>query len=140
MVLPRLADVLLPSGFLAVLYVRGFPAVGGEEFQQAQLELIRRYTTFRKWQPDVDPVAALEQRGLFREQGRKETQPVPFRQSVDDYVESFHARASHSRQRMNPEGAAAFDSALRQLVMDRAGGTVERAVRASVVWGQPLRP
>jgi SAM-dependent methyltransferase len=139
-VLPRLADVLLPSGYLALLSVGGNMAAGDEGFKQEQLDLIRRYTTFGEWRPEFDPAATLERRGLFREQGRAETEAICIRQPVDEYVESFHARASHSRERMGPDAAAAFDSALRQLVLGRVGDTVERAVRASIVWGKPLHP
>jgi hypothetical protein len=105
--------------------------------QQGLLDLIRRYTTYNEWRPDFNLVAELERRGLFHEQGRTETKAVSFCQSVDEYVESFHARASLSWERMVPDDAAAFDAALRQLVLDRVGDTVEHAVHASIAWGKP---
>jgi len=139
-VLPRMADALSPSGSLAILSVDG--TVTGEDrmVHEGILDLIRRYSTYKEWRPDFDLVAELSRRGLFRERGRAETEAVHFRQSVDDYVESFHARASLSWERMDPADAAAFDSGLRQLLLDRIGDTVELAVRATIVWGRPLRP
>src|SRR5262249_25525378 len=72
-------------------------------FHQRTLDPIRRYTTFDQWRPDFDLVDELGQRGLFRESGRVTTEARPFRQSVDEYVESFHARASLSWGRMDPD-------------------------------------
>lgn len=139
-VLPRLANALSLTGALVILSVDGKVTTEDQVFHQGVLDLIRRYTTFNDWRPDFDLVAELERRGLFREQGRAETEAVPFRQSVDEYVESFHARASLSWERMDPDDAAAFDAALRQLVLQRVGDAVEHAVRATIVWGKPVRP
>ncbi|HEX6509258.1 MAG TPA: class I SAM-dependent methyltransferase [Chloroflexota bacterium] len=139
-VLPRLAKMLSPRGWLAILSVGGKVAVEDEQFHQGAVNLIRRYTTFDEWRPDFDLVTELESRGLFEEHGRAETDAVPFLQSVDEYVESFHARASLSWQRMDSEDAEAFDAALRQLARQRIGDVVQLAVSATIVWGKPLRP
>jgi len=110
-VLPRLASVLSPAGSLATLNVSGTVVTDDQVLHQTIVDLIRQYTTFNEWRPDFDLVTELERRGLFREQGREQTETAPFHQSVDEYVESFHARASLSWQRMEPDAAAAFDSA-----------------------------
>jgi hypothetical protein len=112
--------------------------LGDEELRNGILDLIRRYSTFEQWVPDFDLVTELKRRGLFHEQGRTTTEATPFRQSVDEYVESFHARASLSWQRMKPDDLAAFDAALRRLLLDRVGNTIELAVRTTIVWGKPL--
>ena len=138
-VLPRLADALSPTGRLAILSVDGKVAAEDQALHEETLDLIRRYSTLGDWQPGFDLRAELERRGLFREQGRTETDAVPFCQSVEEYVESFHGRASLSWERMDPDDTAAFDGALRQLVLDRVGDTVEHAVRASIAWGKPLK-
>ena len=135
--LPRLAGALSPRGSLAMLDLSvpvADPALGADV-----VALIRRYTTFTEWRPDFDLVAELERRGLFRPDGRVETEVVPFRQPVDAYVESFHARASLSWPRMAPDAAAAFDADLRRAVRQRVGESVELAIRAIVIWGRPLR-
>jgi len=49
----------------------------------------------------------LELRGLFQQQGEKQTAPVSFVQSIDDYVEAFHSMSSLSRHRITGEMAAA---------------------------------
>ncbi len=137
-VLPRLAGALSPAGFLAILSVNGDVASEDGALHQGIINLIRRYSTFGEWRPDFDLVTELKQRGLFDEQGRMTTDAVPFRQPVDAYVKSFHARASLSWERMATDSAAAFDAALRQLLREQVGDEVELAVRARVVWGKPL--
>lgn len=136
--LPRLAAALSPTGVLAILTVDGTITTADDSFRPALIDLIRRYSTLADWRPDFDLVTELTRRGLFREEGRTETDPVLLCQSVDDYIESFHARASLSWERMAPEDAAAFDAGLRRLVLDRVGDTVELAVVAGIVWGKPV--
>lgn len=135
--LPRLAGALTPRGSLAILDL-SVPAAD-QTLHADVTALIRRHTTYTEWRPDFDLVAYLERRGLFRREGRAETDAVRFRQPVDAYVESFHARASLSWPRMGPAAAAAFDADLRRIVLARVGETVELAVRGIVAWGRPLR-
>jgi SAM-dependent methyltransferase len=137
-VLPRLAGSLSPAGSLAILTVDDRVVSDDPVLPDAIVDLIRTYSTYREWRPDFDLVATLTDRGLFREEGRTETDAVPFRQPVDAYVESFHARASLSWERMEPAGLAAFDAALRELLVQRSGETVQLDVRAGIVWGKPL--
>ncbi|HEX6509986.1 MAG TPA: methyltransferase domain-containing protein [Chloroflexota bacterium] len=137
-VLPRLADMLLPTGRFAILDVNGEMVGESEEFCNQRGELVQRYATYQR--PGIQLLRELEQRGLFRGEGREETEAVLVRQSVDEYVESFHAHAPLSWGRMDLEDAAAFDAALRGIVRDHIGNTVEFMVRGFVVWGKPLRP
>lgn len=133
-VVPRIAATLGVGAFLAVVRGRTLQNVPWS----AQLaELIPRYSTNHEYAP-YDLVAELARRGLFREVGRHTTSPVPFRQSIDDYVESFHSRNGFSRERMTPAAASAFDDALRRLVSRHCGAAMVRGeTSASVVWGAP---
>lgn len=137
-VLPRASDVLSPNGVFAVLSADATIVPEDENLEAAIAELIRRYSTYRP--PGIRLLDELTKRGLFREEGRTETEPVPWSQSVDEYVESFHARASLAWGRMAPEAAEAFDTSLTTLLVERAGATVEQTVRGFVAWGKPLRP
>jgi hypothetical protein len=83
---------------------------------------------------------ALQEWGLFELQERRRTAPVTFRQSIDAYVESFHARSGFSRARMAPEAVVAFDDAVRSLVSRYGVSDVEHQVIADVAWGRPSRP
>lgn len=137
-VLPRVAGALSPNGRLAILTVDGKIAPEDETLKQGILALIRQYSTLNDWRPDFDLVSELQRRGLFLEEGRAETSSVVFTQSVEEYVESFHARASLSWERMKSDDVATFDEAMRQLVAACPGEMVELSVHASVVWGKPV--
>jgi hypothetical protein len=99
--------------------------------------VIRQYSTNRDYQR-IDLVTELDQRGLFVVQGRQQTPPFPFRQSIDAYIESFHGRASFSRERMVPLDADAFDQTIRALVVPFAADIVELQLVATITWGQPM--
>ncbi len=136
-VLPRLAAAISPRGSLALLTVEAEPAGDDAGLRESCTDLIRAYTTCGPWQPGFDLVEELKRRELFREAGRTLAESTA-RQSVDEFVESFHARASLSWERMRPDDLASFDQAMRQLMTERFGDTVELRVRAEVVWGRPL--
>lgn len=135
-VMPRLAGVLAPGGRLAIVRERG-PALPWNADLQA---LIRRYSTTRDFQPH-DLLDELERRRLFKREGQTQTESWAFTQTIDEYVESFHGRASFSRERMTVEAAAAFDDALGTLVRQHCPDQrVTLAVECDVAWGQPLAP
>jgi hypothetical protein len=62
------------------------------------------------------------------------------RQPSDDFVRSYHGRASNLLHRLRREEAAAFDVALRQLILECIGPEVELSVWTDIVWGRPRRP
>ena len=133
--LPRFADLLTPRGFLAILGVDQAPP----PWQDDLLPLVRRYSTIAGYRP-YNMVEGLEMRGLFQQVGRQSTEPVPFTQSLDAYIESFHGRASFSRERMGEATAAAFDAEVRALVRRHIPGDVTLQVVTDIVWGKPVRP
>lgn len=138
-VLPRFAEMLTPNGSLAILGVGQDSAPWDGEL----LPVIQRYSTVIGYHR-YDLVAELESRGLFQIFGRETTRPVPFSQSLDAYIESFHGRASFSRERMDAEASRAFDDEVRTLVSRHLVQDAARAVTlhvvTEVVWGKPLRP
>lgn len=131
--LPRFRELLTPRGVLAVVEDRETAPSWGAALGQ----LIAAFSTNRAYRP-YNLIGELETRGLLRRLGRHETPVVPFRQSVDDYVESFHARNGFSRDRMTPERAAAFDRELRSLVTPFAPDGIITLHRTNeIVWGLP---
>ena len=132
-VLPRFRDVLTASGLLVLLNQAFAPAPWEAELGP----LIGRYSTNQDYAP-YDLVDELEQRELFTKQGEARTQSVHFTQSVDDYIESCHARNGFSRERMDPQAAAAFDGALRERVLAHVpGGRLDTEYAAVLEWGRP---
>jgi ubiquinone/menaquinone biosynthesis C-methylase UbiE len=132
--LPRLQPRLTPHAMLVILEI----AYGPVPWSEGLRELIQRYSTIRDYQ-HVDLIAELEQRRLFSVVGRRRTEPVPFVQSLEAYIESFHGRASLSRARMPPEDADAFDHALRHLASAVNPNQVELPIMVDITWGKPIR-
>jgi SAM-dependent methyltransferase len=131
-VLPRFARLLSPDGSLVILGLSNTAVPWNDRL----LEIIREYSTAEGYR-EFDIGAELAALGLFTEQGRITTEPWTFVQSIDDYIESFHGRASFSRERMWPADSRAFDIAVRGLVSRYTSNIVELPVVAKIVWGQP---
>jgi trans-aconitate methyltransferase len=132
-VLPRFQDGLTPGGLLAIIYDETLPTPWDSDLRP----ILRRFTTNRDYQP-YNLNEELAQRGLFQQHGERRTAPIPFAQSIDAYIESFHARNGFSRERMSQEMAAGFDAEVRRLVSAFCpDGIVTLQVSALVVWGRP---
>ncbi len=134
-VMPRLTTMLTPHGSLAILGVGQLATPWDDHL----LPIIQRYSTVSGYHP-YDLVVELESRGLFHTSGRHTTTLVSFVQPLDEYIESFHGRASFARERMGPAAASAFDAAIRALVSQHCTGTVTVQLVTEVVWGKPLHP
>jgi len=133
-VLRRFRDVLSPGGWLAIVNRVGQRNAWADDLQR----LIDRYSTNRDYRP-YDLLQELEQRELFRIAGERRTAPVPFTQSVGDYIESIHSRNGFSRDRMTAVAAAEFDQAARDLLATYlSGDVVTLQVSGSVTWGEPI--
>jgi SAM-dependent methyltransferase len=131
--IPRFATLLSPRGMLAIIHRR----LVGAPWQEELRALERRYAPERE-QPRPHMVEELERRGPFRETGRREVDPEPFAQSVEDYIQAIHSPSTFSLERMRPEEAAALDGEVRELVRPWSGdGMLQLAVAGSVVWGRP---
>jgi SAM-dependent methyltransferase len=135
-VLPRLHDVLAPGGLLVIVVDDNPPP----PWQAELLPILQRYSTNQEYQVGFDLVTALRERGLFQVDERRRTTPIRFRQSIDAYVESFHARSGFSRARMDSAAIAEFDTAVRSLVSAYDDSTVDLEVVADVAWGRPQHP
>jgi SAM-dependent methyltransferase len=135
-VLPRFQHALTSNGVLAIVYDELLP----NPWDAALRDIIQRHSTNQKFQP-YNLIDELALRGLFQQQGEQRPAPVPFTQSIDDYIESFHARNGFSRQRMSKDEADEFDAAVKALLADYCpSGEVTLQVTAQVAWGKPTNP
>jgi ubiquinone/menaquinone biosynthesis C-methylase UbiE len=132
-VMPHFARLLETTGVLALVSTMQEPLPWDGELRQ----IIAQYSTIQNFKP-INLPTELERRGLFQPLGLKRTAPVKFRQSVENYIESFHGRASFSRERMRVENALSFDRAVRELVSAFVQETVELHVFSEIIWGKPL--
>lgn len=126
-VMPRFGTLLSPHGMLALLGPATEPLPWGD----ALFEIVKHYSTYRNYQP-MDTLAELQRAGLFELHGQQRTAAVPWTQSLDDYIESFHGRASFARERLRPADAAAFDQAVRTLVAPQCRNAVTLHIYAEV--------
>ena len=136
-VMTRFHDILPPGGFVAVV-----EGVADPLPWSSRLGFIGEYSLNQDFEPYtmLTVTEELEERGLFRRIGVKTTNPFSFRQSVDDYVESFHAKNGLSRDRMGGEEASAFDRRVSDVVLDHCpSGEIEMRLRSRVIWGKPQR-
>ena len=134
-VMPHFHTILTPGGSLAVVEVVTEPMPWSDA-----LGFINTYSMNKDFQPYniITVTQELAAYGLFEQRGIKTTTPVPFCQSVDEYVESFHARNGLSRDRMDAQAASAFDRQLRELVREHCpSGVVELQISGRVIWGRP---
>ncbi len=133
LVMPRFRRLLVPGGVIGLV---GGTSMGDAPWWQELLPLLQQYSTNRDFQP-YDTVDELTGRGLFAVSGQARTAPVPISQSVAGYVESFHARNGFSRDRMQPEMAAAFDAAAEILTPYAVEGKLQWQYQGTLAWGEP---
>lgn len=132
-VLPYFHTLLTPHGSLAILTRREQDSAWFEPL----IATIRRFSTNKEYRP-FNMVEELTKRQLFHAQGTLETPPVPFVQSVKDYIAHFHSMSSLSREHMGLEQATAFDNEVQAIIAPYVqDGMITRSVFASVTWGKP---
>lgn len=133
-VLPRFHDLLTPRGRLAIVH----RSEVAPPWQEGLDELIETYSTTKNFLKGFDLIATLESWRLFATDGTFETAPVAYQQTVEEYILTFHSRSSFSPEKMPPGDLAAFDDALRNLVLPFSErGLLTLRTVGSIVWGYP---
>jgi ubiquinone/menaquinone biosynthesis C-methylase UbiE len=133
-VLPKFKELLLPDGYLAIINDRDLQTTWEEEL----LEIIKRYSTNQEYKP-YNLISELKERNLFKKIGEKSTEPKAFKQSLEKYIESFHARNGFSHESMGEDSANKFDDEVRNLLLKYCSEEdIELQVIGEVVWGKPL--
>jgi len=131
-VLPRCHQLLTPGGFLAIVTNDTTP-----DAWSILGEIVPRYRIDGGYE-SFDMIGQLEQHDLFEVVGQTKVGPMLFRQSVDEYIESYHSRSGFSRERIGAAKAAAFDEEARKhLLGSYSDGMLTLQVTGSVVWGLP---
>jgi SAM-dependent methyltransferase len=134
--LPRFAVHLAPNSVLAIVEEWAQP----NPWDRVIGPILGRYSMNRDFTPYtmMTVVTELEQRRLFQLHGRYETAPVTFRQSIEAWVEAFHARNGFSRNRMDAGVARACDAELRTAILPYCpDGVVEQYIGTRILWGIP---
>ncbi len=138
---PRFRAMLTPNGYLALIYRNTLPMPWSTlpmPWSDEYWKLRTQFST-KRGHRSLDVVEELEKRGFFRKLGEKETAPVPFIQSVDDFIEGLHSRSGFARERMGQQEAADFDEQVRTLLLRyHSDGMLPLQVVGTVTWGRPL--
>lgn len=129
----RCSGLLTEKGSLAITGVDMLPTAWDGEIR----DVIARHSVVKDYTP-FDLIGTLEGEGLLRIDGRYESAVQPFEQTVDEYIDSFHARSSLARSRMGEESARLFDREIARIVGRHCGERVVRSIKATVSYGRPL--
>ncbi len=130
----RFRQLLAADGFLAIVEYDIAAAAWNSEL----IEIINHYSTNREYRP-YNLIEELTHRSLFEPHGEKRTQPVVYEQTIEAYIESFHARNGLSRDRMSPRAADELDASAKRLVSTYCpDGKVRLQMVGKVIWGVPL--
>lgn len=131
---PRFHRMLTPNGTLALIYRRTLPMPWEAEIRKVMAQFSER----RQGHRGSNAIKELEARGFFRRLGEQETAPIPFVQSLDDYIEGLHSRSGFSKERMGEQKANDLDRQIRTLLLQfHPDGILPLQVVASVTWGKP---
>ena len=129
-VFPRFRKALSPDGYLALVDLDG-----SVPWKSELDRIFAEFSTNPDYRP-YDMVKDWQGSGLFDSRGEKKTAPVPFSQSLDDYLAFLHSMSSLTRNSMSRERASAFDEEIRRLVVPHSQkGDIEMKVSSTIVWG-----
>lgn len=132
---PRFRTMLTPAGHLALVNRRTLPMPWEDELSK----LRRTFSIRRNEQGSSCALSELETRGFYLKQGQIETAPVPFVQTLDDFIEGLHSRSGFSRERMGPQRAADFDGQVKALLSPYLNAdTLALQVVGTVTYGKPM--
>jgi hypothetical protein len=130
---PLFRSALTPHGHLALVYRKTLPMPWDADVRKLRVQF-----TAHPSARGSHVVEELETRGFFHKQGEQETAPVPFSQSIDDFIEGLHSRSRFSREHMGQQEAADLDRQVRDLLMGfHQDGMLPLQVVGTVIWGIP---
>jgi hypothetical protein len=83
-------------------------------------------------------ITELEARGFFHKLGRKQTAPVAYFQSIDEFIAGLHSRSGLTRERVGEQKAEEFDRQVRTLLLRfHQDQILPLQVVGLVMWGTP---
>jgi ubiquinone/menaquinone biosynthesis C-methylase UbiE len=137
-VFPKLADALEKNGTVAI--------ISGDEVSAAPW--LEEWTEFKLgWlprvgqQPDIAGIAnALRSYEPWLDIAGTRDFSYVFQQSIADFIECQHSRATWARSAMGEALASAFDADLAEMLRPHASdGLVRYELSSTLVWGRPRR-
>ena len=129
LVLPRFRESLAPGAYVAIVDNEN---VHGP-YREAVWAITDRYAAVAHHPETPDAIAAVQESGLFTIEGEEHTAPMPFEQSVDEYIAFLHSTSVLTRAQLG-ERATAFDAAVRAVFVERGIDRLRYGVVGSVTW------
>ncbi len=131
---PRFRSMLTQNGLLALIYRNTLLMPWQDELKNLRTEF-----GMGRGHGAANAVAELEKREFFLQLGRKETAPIPFQQSIDDFIEGLHSRSGFAKERMGEQKVVEFDARVREFLSRyHSDGMLPLQVVGTVTWGKPL--
>lgn len=131
-VFPRFRTALAPGAFVAVAdtdYVHG-------PYRDDVLAVIRSYSELKRHRRSEEIADELRSSERFMVAGEHRTDPEPFKQSVDDYIEHLHSTSTLARVRLG-DRSNAFDAGIRSVFERHRISRLRYGVVGIVIWGRP---
>lgn len=131
-VLPRFHAALAPGAYLAVV---GNTNVHGP-YREEVWAVTDRYAAVAEHPDTARAVAELRGSTLFAVEGEERTDPMPFEQSIDEYIEFLHSTSVLTRAQLG-DRAGAFDAEVRAVFARHGMERLRYEVVGSVTWAAP---
>lgn len=135
-VFTRFKEVLTPNGLLVI--------IDGDRPTQApwhtdEISLISIFSTNQHYK-SIDLIQELIDRKHFHLIGDKRTAPIHYTQTVQDYIQSFHSRASLSKEDMGEKIVSEFDTQLDKILSHYTddNGILTYKLQTKVSWGKAI--
>jgi SAM-dependent methyltransferase len=134
LVMPRFREALAPGGRLAI--VNSESTYAEQKWRSEFIDLIRTFSPVSHHLEFVDLVRSLEASGHFVREGQRTAAPVPYEQSIDDYMTMLASTSALSRITLG-DRADDFARDARAIFARNALIRVRAELVAEVVWGRP---
>lgn len=133
-VMPRFRESLAPGGLLAI--VNSESIYSKQEWRDEFIALIKAFSPIDHHLEFVDLVRSLETSGHFVRDGRRATTPVPYEQSLDDYIAMLGSTSSLSRTTLGSR-TDDFERGARATLARHNITSIRAELVGEVVWGRP---
>ena len=131
-VLPRFRAALGPGARLAIV---GNANVHGL-YREEVWGVTDRYAAVAKHPETTDAIAGVRASALFTIEGEERTDPMPFEQSVDEYIGFLHSTSVLTRAQLG-DRVEAFDAEVRAVFARRGIDRLRYGVVGSETWAAP---
>ncbi len=134
LVMPRFREALAPGGRLAL--VNSESTYAEQKWRGEFIDLIRTFSPVSHHLEFVDLVRSLEASGHFVREGQRTAAPVPYEQSIDEYLAMLASTSALSRITLG-DRADDFARDARAIFARHSLTRVRAELVAEVVWGRP---